>query len=143
VREWIDRDVDGTGRRIGNHPDLVVGLALRAFAQLSPEAAQRDLDQIRKSPAYAQGDKLAVAKARMLNIVLAQGQSKGDKSVGKFTPPSTRKDFAVQPAGQQIQKQIDSLRRDPGYSDRYAANHKELVAQVSALYRRLYPEDRR
>jgi hypothetical protein len=74
VRRWIDADVDGTGNRIGNHPALVEGLALRAFARLSPEAAQRDLDQIRASKGYQAGDKLSVAKARMLQIVISRAQ---------------------------------------------------------------------
>jgi hypothetical protein len=144
VRGWIDADMDGTGRRIGNHPDLVVGLALRAFAQLSPAAAQKELAMVRHSPAYLQGDKLQIAKAHMLQIVVghAQAKTQDTRSVGKQTPPSMRKDFAVQPQAASLQKQIDSLRRDPAYFDRYHAAHKEVVAQVQTLYRKLYAEDK-
>jgi hypothetical protein len=143
VRGWIDADVDGTGRRIGNHPDLVVGLALRAFAQLSPEAAQKELAMVRQSTSYAQGDKLQVAKARMLQIVVGNAQAKTDsgKSIGKFTPPSTRKDFGAQPQAASLQKEVDALRRHVAYADRYHPAHKEVVAQMNELYRRMYPSE--
>jgi hypothetical protein len=71
VRAWIDHD-HGDGRKLGNSPALVEGLALRPFARLSHEAAQAELNRIRNSKEYTAGDRLAVSKARMLSIVLSR-----------------------------------------------------------------------
>jgi hypothetical protein len=70
VKAWID-DANEHGDRKGNNPAFVVGLALRAYARLSPEAAQRELANLRKEPGYAAGDQLIKDKVAMLNYVIA------------------------------------------------------------------------
>jgi hypothetical protein len=86
VQNWIDAP-DEFGARLGNNEDVVIALALRPFARLSPEAASRELERIRSGPAYAKGDPIAVAKARMLNLVIA-GKSTEPKA--PTAPPQPR-----------------------------------------------------
>jgi hypothetical protein len=73
VRAWLDRDM-GFGRRLGNSVPIVEALALRQFARQTPDAAKRELDQIRASKSYQDGDKLSIAKARILQIVIGRAQ---------------------------------------------------------------------
>ena len=141
VQAWIDQD-HGNGHRLGNHPDVVLGLALRPFARLSVDAAAKELATIRKSAAYQNGDKLAVAKTNMLQLVTnrtPQGTPK-PKSSGQFL---TRTAKPAPSARESIQKNIDGLRRSPAYFDKGHAAHAETVRQVQALYRDLYPEGSR
>ena len=74
VRQWLDAD-QGNGRRLGNHPDVVLGLALRPFAKLSADAAAKELATIRSSADYQMGNKLSIAKASMLQLVVERGKN--------------------------------------------------------------------
>jgi hypothetical protein len=141
VREWIDAD-QGNGRRLGNHPDVVLGLALRPFARLSADAAAKELATIRKSADYQIGNKLSVAKANMLQLVVSRGAQpfQAPKPSGQFL---TRTSKPAPSARESIQKNIDGLRRSPAYFDRSHAAHAETVRQVQALYSKLYPESSR
>ena len=73
VRNWIDAP-DEYGARLGNNENVVLALALRPFARLSPDAARAELERIRSGAAYAGGAPVAVAKARMLSLVIASAQ---------------------------------------------------------------------
>jgi hypothetical protein len=139
VKAWLEQD-QGNGRRLGNHPDVVLGLALRPFARLSAESAAKELATIRKSAAYQNGDKLAVAKANMLQLVTNRTQQEAKKSSGQFL---TRTAKPAPSARESIQKNIDGLRRSPAYFDNGHAAHAETVRQVQALYAQLYPEGTR
>lgn len=136
VQAWLEHD-HGDGRKLANHPALVAGLALRPFARLSQDAARAELDRIRQSADYVQGNPLAVQKARMLNIVLAGKGTAEKKSSGQFL---TRTPKPAPSARESIQKNIDGLRRSPAYFDKGHAAHAETVRQVHALYAQLYPE---
>jgi hypothetical protein len=59
------------GDRIENHPAAVIALALRGFARLAPEAAEKEMGRLRGSEAFTSGDKLTLDKVRMLAHVIA------------------------------------------------------------------------
>jgi hypothetical protein len=58
VRNWIDAP-DEYGARLGNNENVVLALALRPFARLSPDAARAELERIRSGAAYAGGAPVA------------------------------------------------------------------------------------
>jgi hypothetical protein len=72
VKEWLDRDL-GDGSRLGNHPSVIEGLALRQYAQLTPARAQAELETLRSSKTYGQGGPLEKAKLHLLGLVAARG----------------------------------------------------------------------
>jgi hypothetical protein len=78
VKVWLDSDM-GAGARLGNHPDVVVGLALRAYAQMSPERARAELVQRRGGEKYGQGGALERDILHILNIIAARGQQQSQR----------------------------------------------------------------
>ena len=139
VKAWLDADM-GADRKLSNHPDVILGLALRPFARLSVEAAQKELATIRRSAAYQTGEALAIAKANMLQLVTNRTPQESKKSSGQFLTRTTK---PAPSARESIQKNIDGLRRSPAYFDKGHAAHAETVRQVHALYAQLYPESSR
>ncbi len=88
VKKWLDAP-DEYGNRLGNNPQVVVALALRQYARLSPEAAAKEMGQLRVSAAYQSGDKLAISKMHMLTLVAAgspQQQERDRYREGGRTP---------------------------------------------------------
>jgi hypothetical protein len=71
VRDWIDAPNEH-GDRLGNHIGVVVALALRQYARLSPEAARKEIDAIKAEPGYWRGDRLAIDKVRLLASIAAR-----------------------------------------------------------------------
>jgi|RhiMetdeSRZDD1v2_1073273.scaffolds.fasta_scaffold185095_2 hypothetical protein len=60
--------------RLGHSPNVVVGLALRAYAQMTPERARAELVQRRSAETYGQGGALEKDFLHILNIIAARGQ---------------------------------------------------------------------
>jgi hypothetical protein len=74
VKAYLDADM-GAGARLGNHPAVVAGLALRKYAQLSPERGRAELAQRREGKGYGQGGALEKDILHILGIIAARGQS--------------------------------------------------------------------
>ena len=75
---------------------MVVGLALRAYAQMSPERARAELIQRRSGEKYGQGGALERDILHLLNIISARGQEPETPQTKAY---STRGDDALPTRG--------------------------------------------
>ncbi len=137
VRNWIDAP-DEYGARLGNNENVVLALALRPFARLSPDAARAELERIRSGAAYAGGAPVAVAKARMLSLVIASAQPQAPTA----QPTPERRAFGTRggdpafptggtQAAAALRKELDGLSRglmDPKHE--FASNPKKRRAAI-------------
>jgi len=137
VRAWLDQDM-GFGRRLGNSVQVVEALALRQFARQPPEAAQRELDQLRASKTYQSGDKLSIAKARMLGIVIAHAQPSATGSPfptrDAGTPTST---VTTMVPKNSIRARIDAINSHPDLLSADSTKRLKLVKERAALQAKL------
>ncbi len=97
--------------------------------QLEPEAAAKELALHRATKEYAAGDRFKLDKVRLLTMIATRGQSEELPMPAKVKP--------VAPSG--AKAELDKLRMDPAYFDRYAPNHKVVVARVNELMGQLHP----
>lgn len=104
VQAWLEHH-GGDNRKLANHPALIEALGLRPFARLTPDAARAELDRIRQSTDWIQGNPLAVAKVKMLGFVIAGKRPAAPRApqpnrgivYRKETPFGTRGGDAVHP----------------------------------------------
>ena len=116
----------------GNAPGVLIALAEfhRGSTRLSPEAAQKELTKLRSSKEFWAGERYAVDRARLLANIAARGTSREMAMPTKQTPV----------AKSAAQSELEKLRRDPSYFDRYAPNHKVVAARVAELMKQIHPD---
>ena len=134
VQRWLDTD-HGDGRLVSNHPDLIIGLALRknGFSKLTPEAAERELNVLRGQKTL---DALGKAKIRMLALVAARGKSSDHASLTEAL-----KSKGAKPAlstKSKLEAELKTIRLEKGYWDRSAANHKALTSRMAQIMAELH-----
>jgi hypothetical protein len=126
VGAWLDQ----TG--LGNAPSVLEALAAYGRGEFgrSPADAAAELKKLRQSPGYANGERATVNRARLLSAIAARGQNAEAETPkkGAASAPTSR---------DRIEGQIKALRANPAYLDRDSPSHKEVVAQVAELYRKL------
>jgi hypothetical protein len=141
VKQWLDADM-GAGARLGNHPDVVVGLALRSYAQMSPERARAELIQIRAGKDYGKRtDPLEQDKLHLLNIIAARGQQPPQGSPfptrDAGTPTSTVSPMVPKNS---IRARLDAINADPDLMSADATKRGKLVRERAALMAKLAGE---
>ena len=88
------------------------------------------MTKLRASKEYMAGDHATVDRVALLHKLAARGQS------NELAVP--KRGAAPAPTSQEkIQARIKDLRANPAYLDRDSPAHKEVVAQVAELYRKL------
>jgi hypothetical protein len=122
--------LDHTGA--GNDPGVLLTLAefYRGTTRLSPEAAAKELAKVRADKNFWNGDKYLVDRARLLGTIAARSSSR--------ELPMPTKQMPAEKSG--AQKELDKLRMDPSYFDRYAPNHKVVAARVAELMKQIHPD---
>jgi hypothetical protein len=85
---------------------------------------------VRQSKEYQAGDRATVNRMRLLSAIAARGQNAEAETPRRGAAPAhTSRD--------RIEGQIKALRANPAYFDRDSPSHKEVVAQVTELYRKM------
>jgi hypothetical protein len=122
--------LDQTG--LGNAPAVLEALAAFARGEFgrSPADAAKELKKVRQSKEYQAGDRATVNRMRLLSAIAARGQNAEAETPRRGAAPApTSRD--------RIEGQIKALRANPAYFDRDSPSHKEVVAQVTELYRKM------
>jgi hypothetical protein len=134
VKVWLDADM-GAGARLGNHPDVVVGLALRAYAQMSPERARAELVMIRSGKDYGtKTDPLEKDKLHLLNIIAARGQQPASPFPTRDAAPATQGTAASKALREELSllkaQGSDLWSSDAARRKRAVARRADIIAQL-------------
>jgi hypothetical protein len=133
IRQYLDQPLDAMGARLGNAPSVIVALAHlhRGDLNLTPAQAQSEVTKLRRSKGYTAGDRAIVDRVRVLSRIATRGQ-KNELKGPSHAVPNTKSQ-----GRKQVENKIAELRRSPAYFDRSRPEHREVVAQVQALYSQL------
>jgi hypothetical protein len=140
ARAWLDEPIDMMGAKRGNQPAILQTLAElhRGSFRLNPESARKQIQTLRASELYQKGDPTTVAKMRALHLVVEQAEKRAARGNAPKQPrPTITSGPPTQSAKAKVEARIKELRSHPAYFDKSHASHKEVVAQVSALYGQL------
>ena len=133
IRDYLDMPLDAMGARLGNAPSVIIALAHlhRGDLSLTPAQAQAEVKKLRQSKGYTAGDRAIVDRVRVLSRIAARGQTNELKGPNQFVPSAKTQ------GRKQIESKLAELRRSPAYFDKSRPEHREVVAQVQALYSQL------
>jgi hypothetical protein len=137
VRAWLNTPNE-FGEKIGNSPAAVYALAAwqRGYTNMAPATAMAELTRIRGLKQYAQGDRLTLDHVNLLGKIAYRGDKNEVKPAQK-APYKTAKTMGRE----KLESELRTIRLSPGYSDRYAADHKALVNRINELMGQLYPDE--
>src|SRR5262249_57214467 len=133
IRDYLDQPLDAMGARLGNAPSVIIALAHlhRGDLNLTPAQAQSEVTKLRQSKGYTAGDRAIVDRVRVLSRIAARGQTNELKGPNQFVPSAKTQ------GRKQIESKLAELRRSQAYFDKSRPEHREVVAQVQALYSQL------
>lgn len=138
VKAWLNTPNE-LGEKIGNSPAAVYALAMyqRGYTRMSPEKAAAEVARLRGLPQYQKGERMFTDHVALLSKIASRGQSR-ELSMPAKAKPAIQSPSEIGRA--KLEGELKTLRLDAAYSDRYAANHKQVVARVQAIMSELHPE---
>ena len=127
---WDARRPSGHGVNRSYAPVYALAAYARGYTRMDPAKAASEVVRLRGLKQYQEGHRLTLDHVALLGKIASRGKSN--------ELPMPKKARPVAPSG--AKAELDKLRIDPSYFDRYAPNHKVVVARVNELMGQLHPE---